>query len=312
MSDFKWNFLQPRLTASKLTANRYRLCYTINIMAKLLFGTAGIPISTPPASSNELQTIKGIQRVAELGLDCMELEFVNQVYLKKPDAERVGKFAADAGVLLSAHAPYALNFNARTPQKIRISQSYLITAAEIAYICGAKSIVFHPAYYMGDSSEKAYQTIKAYLSEVVEKLEAKNIHITLRPEVSGKDNQFGTIAEIIKLCAELKNTAPCVDFAHWHARTGAYNSYKEFASILDEISSILGEEALNNMHIHISGIEYTSRGEKRHLQFDESDMQYLELLKVLKEYNISGMVICESPLMEEDALLLKRSFYSLL
>jgi deoxyribonuclease-4 len=280
-------------------------------MAKLLFGTAGIPISTPPAVSGELQTIKGIQQVAELGLDCMELEFVQQVYLKKPDAEKIAKIAADAKIALSAHAPYALNFNAREPQKIRISQSYLFTAAEIAYLCGAKSVVFHPAYYMGDSSEQAYKTVKTALSEVLGKMEEKGIDITLRPEVSGKSSQFGTIAEIANICSELANTMPCVDFAHWHARTGAYNSYTEFASILEEVSNILGKEALNNMHIHVSGIEYTPKGEKRHLPFADSDMKYMELLQVLKDYKVSGMLICESPIMEEDALLLKHSFDSL-
>jgi deoxyribonuclease IV len=280
-------------------------------MAKLLFGTAGIPLSTPPASSGELLTMKGIQQAAELGLDCMELEFVQQVYLKKPDAEKVGKFAKDLGIALSAHAPYALNFNAREAQKIRISQSYLFTAAEIAYICGAKSVVFHPAYYMGDSSEQAYKTVKTALSEVLEKMDEKGIAITLRPEVSGKVSQFGTVSEIAGLCSELPNTLPCVDFAHWHARTGAYNSYAEFASILDEISNTLGKDSLNNMHIHLSGIEYTAKGEKRHLPFEDADMKYLELLQVLKDYNVSGLLICESPIMEEDALLLKNSFKSL-
>ena len=280
-------------------------------MAKLLFGTAGIPISTPPASGNQLLTIKGIQQVAELGLGCMELEFVNKVYLKKPDAEKVAQIAEEAKVALSAHAPYALNFNAREMQKIRISQSYLFTAAEIAYLCGAKSVVFHPGYYMGDSSEKAYQTVKTALSEVLEKMDEKGIDITLRPEVSGKSSQFGTIGEIVGLCSELKNTLPCVDFAHWHARTGAYNSYAEFASVLDEISDTLGKASLQNMHIHVSGIEYTAKGEKRHLPFSEADMQYMELLKVLKDYNVSGTLICESPIMEEDALLLKHSFDAL-
>ena len=113
-------------------------------------------MSTPRATNGELLTMRGIQQVAELGLDCMELEFVKQVYLKKPDAEKVGKFAKDLGISLSAH-------RRRTPlismpgkrKKIRISQSYFLRSAEIAYTCGAKSVVFHPAYYMGDSSEQA-------------------------------------------------------------------------------------------------------------------------------------------------------------
>ena len=42
--------------------------------------------------------------------------------------------------------------------------------------------------------------------------------------------------EILQLSQELDNVMPCVDFAHFHARTnGKYNSYKEFASILEAI-----------------------------------------------------------------------------
>ncbi|MFA5629102.1 MAG: TIM barrel protein [Dehalococcoidales bacterium] len=280
-------------------------------MSKLLFGTAGIPLSTPKAPSGELQTVTGIERVAELGLGCMELEFVKQVYITKANAEKVREVAAANGVALSAHAPYALNFNARETQKIRISQSYLFSAAEIAYLCGAKSVIFHPAYYMGDPPEKAYQTVKTALSEVLEKMDEKGVKIDLRPEVSGKISQFGTITEIANLCSELPNTKPCIDFAHWHARTGAYNSYAEFASILDELVSTLGKESLNDMHIHVSGIEYTEKGERKHLPFEEADMQYTELLQVLKDYNVSGLLICESPIMEEDTLLLKQTYESL-
>ncbi len=281
-------------------------------MAKLLFGTAGIPISTTPAKSSELQTIAGIRRVAELGLDCMELEFVNRVYLNKTNAELVRIAAEESKISLSCHAPYALNFNAQEIQKIRISQSYLFSAAQIADICGAKSIVFHPAYYMGDSSEITYENVKKNLSEVREKMDENDVGITLRPEVSGKVSQFGTVTEIVNLCTELKNTAPCIDFAHWHARTGINNSYKEFTAILDEVENKLGRAALDNMHIHVSGIEYTAKGERKLLPFKESEMQYMELLQALKDHNISGLVICESPIQEYDTLLLKESYSSLL
>ncbi len=53
-------------------------------MEKLLFGTAGIPRSTLPKN-----TVAGIRRIAELGLDCMELEFVEGVYLNEAEARLV-------------------------------------------------------------------------------------------------------------------------------------------------------------------------------------------------------------------------------
>jgi len=129
-------------------------------MAGLIFGTAGIPLSTWPQT-----TIDGIERVAELGLDCMELEFVQGVYLKEEDAVMAAETAKKAGIRLSAHAPYFLNFNAHEPRKLRASQGMLYKAAYIASICGAESVVFHAGFYLGDMPQQTSQTIKKYLAD---------------------------------------------------------------------------------------------------------------------------------------------------
>ena len=275
-------------------------------MAGLLFGTAGIPLSAWPQT-----TIDGIKRIAELGLGCMEIEFAQGVYLSEADANLVAEAAQSTRVTLSAHAPYYLNFNAHEPRKIRASQGILRKAARIASICGAQSLVFHTGFYLGDPPQVAYQAVKKYLTEVLSRLKEENINMWLRPEVSGKGSQFGTIEEILELCTELEGIAPCIDFAHWHARSGGFNSYPEFASILRQINDKLGKASLDNMHIHISGIAYGQKGEKSHLNLKESDLRYTELLKALKDYSVMGMVICESHNQEGDSLLLKESYHAL-
>ncbi len=275
-------------------------------MADLLFGTAGIPLSTQPPT-----TVDGIKRVAQLGLGCMELEFVQKIYLSEAEARLVAEAARSAGVRLSAHAPYFLNFNAHEPRKLRASQGILHKAARIAAISGAQSLVFHAGFYLGDPPEQTYQTVKRYLDEVLGKLKAENINIWLRPEVSGKGTQFGTVEEILRLCSELEGVAPCIDLAHLHAYSGASNSYPEFTSVLEQVKNRLGAAALDNMHFHISGIAYGQRGEKSHLNLKESDLSYVELLKALKDLKIEGTAICESPNQEEDALLLKESYNAL-
>jgi deoxyribonuclease-4 len=65
------------------------------------------------------------------------------------------------------------------------------------------------------------------------------------------------------------------------------------------------------MHIHVSGIAYGKKGEIKHLNLKESDLQYVELLKALKDYEARGLVICESPDLEEDALLLQETYHKL-
>lgn len=272
-------------------------------MAGLLFGTGGSPHS---ASTNT--TVSGIERIAELGLGCMELEFVLGVRMGEVEARLVAETAVRENVRLSAHAPYFINLNAREPEKIKASQERLLKTARVAALCGAQSVVFHTAFYLGDSPDETYNKVKKNLEEVMLQLRHENNRVWIRPEVMGKQSQFGTIEELLNLCTELEGVTPCIDFAHWHARTGTDNSYQEFTSILLQIEKRLGRAALDDMHIHLSGIKYGAKGELKHLELEESDFQYVELLRALKDYDVKGLLICESPNLEDDAVLMQETY----
>jgi len=272
-------------------------------MAGLLFGTAGSPHTARTAS-----TIDGIERIAELGLGCMEVEFVQGVRMSEAGARLVARTADRLGIRLTAHAPYFINFNAHEPEKIRASQGRLLQAARIGSMCGAESIVVHTAFYLGDPPDIAYDNVRKYLGEIISQLKRENNRVWIRPEVMGKPSQFGTLEEVLKLSTELEGVAPCIDFAHWHSRTGKFNSYAEFASVLLLAKERLGTTALHNMHIHVSGIAYSKKGEIKHLNLKESDFRYVELLQAIKDYDVKGLVICESPNLEGDALLLQETY----
>ncbi|MFC1899379.1 TIM barrel protein [Chloroflexota bacterium] len=275
-------------------------------MENLLFGTAGIPHSASAKS-----TVSGIERIADLGLGCMEVEFVHGVKMSETGTRPVKETAAATGVKLSAHAPYYINFNAHDLEKIRASQERLLQTARIAWMCGAGNAVFHPAFYLGDSPEKTYDTVKKYLGEVLAELREEKNEIWVRPEVMGKPSQFGTVSELLKLSSELEGLVPCIDFSHWHARNQGCNSYTEFIAVLNQIEESLGRVALDNMHIHVSGIAYGEKGERKHLNFKDSDFNYTDLLKAFRDYEIKGTIICESPDLEEGALLLQETYAKL-
>ena len=272
-------------------------------MKRLLFGTAGVPLSSPASS-----TQAGIERIADLGLGCMEMEFVRGVRMSPQNAVLASEVAAKKGVSLTAHGPYFINLNAREPEKVRASQERILQTARIAAICGAESITFHAAFYLSDPPRPVYEIVKKRLGEIMEQLRVENNQVWVRPELTGKASQFGTLEELLDLSAELEGVAPCIDFAHLHARTGRFNSYEEFSSTLEQIKGRLGREALDNMHIHISGIAYGKHGEIRHLILKQSDLHYAELIKSLKDYDVKGLVICESPNLEDDALLLQQTY----
>ncbi len=275
-------------------------------MAGLLFGTGGAP-----HSSKSLTSVAGVERIAELGLGCMELEFVRGVRMTPVGAQEIRRTASVRKVSLSAHASYFINLNAHEPEKIKASQERLLQAARAAALCGARSVIVHVAFYMGDQPEKTFDQVKPRLSEVIEQLAREKKDVCIRPELMGKNSQFGTLDEVLRICRELPGMAPCLDLSHWHARTGNNNSYYEFISMLDHVADVLGSEALKDIHIHLSGIAYGRSGEIKHLDLAESDMEYAELLRALRERRVEGCVICESPNLEADALLLQETYRKL-
>ena len=278
-----------------------------NEIGELLFGTGGIPVSAKLPS-----TEAGIERIAELGLGCMEVEFVRGVKMSSEAAVSAGELAARRNVVLTAHGPYFINLNAVEPQKVHMSKERILQTARIAALFDAKSITFHAAFYLRNTTAETYAVVKRHLEEIVNVLRKEGNKVTISPEVAGKSSQFGTLEEILQLSSEIAGVAPCLDFAHWHARTGKANSYQEFIDILDQIEGRLGRQALDNMHIHVSGIAYGKKGEIKHLMLQDSDFQYVDLLRALKDRKAKGVVITESvPHLEEDALLLQQTYRAL-
>jgi len=273
----------------------------------LLFGTGGVPVSAEPSS-----TEAGIERIAELGLGCMEVEFVWGVKMSPEVAASVGELAARKKVVLTAHGPYFINLNAVEPQKVHMSKERILQTARIAALFGARSITFHAAFYLKNTPAETYAAVKKHLQDVMNTLQKEGNKVTISPEVTGKPSQFGTLEELLQLSSEIEGVLPCIDFSHWHARTGKANSYQEFLGVLDQVERKLGRRGLDNMHIHLSGIAYGNKGEIKHLMLEDSDLHYAELLRALKERKAKGVVICESaPYLEQDALLLQQTYREL-
>ncbi len=270
---------------------------------KLLFGTAGIPQSTPEAS-----TVAGIERIHELGLDAQEIEFVNGVKMGGDTAQKVALKAAARKVRLSVHAPYFVNLNSEDKGKRLQSQERILASARTAHACGAGNVVFHAGYYGKSSPEQAFSEVRKELAQVVSIIRGERLPVTLRMETMGKRSQFGTLEEVLFLCREIDGLHPCLDFSHLHAREGRVNAYEEFSRVLEKVEKKLGRAALRNSHIHISGCHYGEFGEIKHLNLLESDFHFDDWVQALRDHGVGGTVICESPNQEDDALMLKKLY----
>lgn len=272
---------------------------------KLNFLTAGMPLRTGKGSYP-----KAFDILKDMELDGMELEFVHGVRMSEESRGFV-KECSD-NFIITAHGPFYINLNSKEEDKVEASVQRIIDTAAVASQTGAFSITYHAAFYMGKDKETVYNQVKMQTKRICDVLERENIKVWVRPETTGKATQWGDIDEIVNLSKEFEQVLPCVDFSHLHARSaGEYNTYDEFSYVLEKIGKELGQYALDNFHGHLAGIEYTAKGERQHLELEQSDMNYKDLLKVMKEFGVKGALVCESPNIEDDCKLIKDYYYSL-
>ena len=272
----------------------------------LRFAVAGVPLSTPKPGG----TVEGLKQAKKLGITAMEIEWVQNVPKDPKRMEEIRKTAEALNISLTVHAPYYVNLNSPDSVTIKASIARIVAALSMSEIAGVRSVCVHAAFNMKMPPEIVYDNVSRAVETI---LKQKKLfpHVNLGLETMGKPSQFGTLEEVLKISKEF-GQYPVIDPAHLHARyNGAVNSTKEWHEMFDVYEKYLGKKSLTSMHMHYSGIEYTAAGERRHLPLKKSDAKWKDFLQVLKDRKIGGVVVCESPLLEEDTVLLQRSYAKL-
>jgi len=270
------------------------------------FGTVGSPIGTPKKPGG---SVGAIEFSKSIGLTAFELGWVQSVRVTEATCALIKQAGVEQGVSLSVHASYFFNLNA-TDEEWPKSRKRLMDAAHYGNLAGATDIIFHPGSYFGNPPAEVLKVILPRLKGCVDELRKAKNPVILRPETMGKSAMLGSFEDTLGMSKAIKGVLPCIDFAHLHARPGdgTMNTVKEWTKILEEYQATLGKEALKNLHIHLSGIEYGPKGEKKHLALGESDLKLNFLFEVLRDFKCAGRILGESPIMEEDALNMKKAW----
>lgn len=260
---------------------------------RLRFGTVGSPQTT-----RESGTPAAIKHIRELGLEHLEIAWVQSVRVSAETCALIKATAQACDITLSIHAPYFINLNSQTAELMEKSDARLLAAARAGFLAGARDIVFHPGSYHSQPPEQVYERARQKLIEITGILREEGVAVNLRPETMGKSAMFGTLDEVVQLSREVPGVLPCIDWAHLHARTGdgSFNSYAEFADALSRVKAGLGEEGMGKLHFHMSGIAYGPKGEKEHLPLNEADLRYRELLQAFVDFKVGGTVGVEAPM----------------
>ena len=242
-----------------------------------------------PAGSPVKSTLDGLGYIKKIGLNAMEVEFTYGVRMRNELAKKIGELAEKLDISLSVHAPYYINLASSDKQKLEASKKRILDSCERAHYLKASHVVFHAGFYGRLSDKECYKIIKKEIIEMQDIIKENKWKTGLAPETTGKKSQFGSLTELLKLRDEIKCSI-CVDFAHLHARNGSVN----YAFIFDQLAK------LKHIHSHFSGIEFSDKGERRHLIMEKAD--FLPLAREILKRKTDITIISESPVTWQDSL----------
>jgi len=271
-------------------------------MARVYIGPAGVPIGARERKKSA-GTLDGIRYVSEVGLNAMEVEFVQGVRMNREAAQEAGELARELGVRLSVHAPYFINLCSEEAEKVEASIKRLQESLDRSETMGATVVVFHPAYYGKLGPEGCYNAVKDAVLRVLDWMRESGItHVRLGLEVMARKSQFGSLEETFRLVREVNNpqVVAVIDWGHVYARNGGSIDYR---AVLNMWREYFGDQP---MHTHFTCVKYKN-GEwvDEHEPMDTNNPPFEPLARELAGEDIEITIINESPLLEKDALRMK-------
>ncbi len=266
-------------------------------------------------SSGKKSTKQAPAWLFDVGLDAYEYEAGNGISAGEAALCEIGEAARASGILMSLHTPYFISLSSVDEEKRLKSIDYIEKSLRAAKLINADTIVIHCGSAGKISRSEAMYLSADTLFKVLDKLGDTSISFGI--ETMGKQNQLGTLDEVIELCRADSRLAPVVDFGHLNARDcgGVFVTRDDYRRVFDKVATALGDDKAKYMHCHFSKIEWTNKGEKRHLTFADSTYgpSFEPLMEAIAKENLCPRIICESAgTQSEDALAMKNYYKSLI
>ena len=252
--------------------------------------------------------------VKNRGLDCFEYSFGRGVRMSEDKAVSIGDAFREAGVEISVHAPYFINFANPDDEMAAKSYGYVLDSAKMLKLMGGKRVVFHPAAQGKASREEAVALTEERLKILRDYIYLNDLQdLTFCPETMGKLAQIGTVEEITRFCKIDPVFTPCIDFGHINAREqGSLKTKDDYKTRLQYMIDELGYERVKHFHMHFSKIMYSAKGEVKHLTFEDAvyGPEFEPLAVALKALKLEPYIVSESSgTQAEDAKYMKNAYF---
>lgn len=257
-------------------------------MATIRVGPGGLPSREDPRAA--------IEKLVGGGYDACEIDFGDGFWMDWDFAHHVGEAARAAEVRLSVHAPLAgfMGHADHGGRKHKMAIGILDHTAGLAKACGASPVVIHPGFLLGRARDVAIDDVVRQLTELGERLGAKDRLVPFGIEVMGRVQELGSLDDVLAIASRVDWVFPVPDFAHLHATSdGAFTTVERFSAALDAVDRALPPDA--PFHIHFSDVSYVNRNERAHVPYGQGTLRAEPLAHALAGFSRPATVISESP-----------------
>lgn len=218
-----------------------------------------------------------------------------------PELRQLKVMADELDVALSIHTPYYMDLVGEGELSFR-SMDSIKWGGLMAQELGATVVVTHMGLYGGVTPKTAQKHIKDKIQKLTKWYRKKGISVPIGLELSGRQEIFGALPEVVKTCREIDGVVPVVNFSHYHAReSGILREPKDFAKLLDEVEDYVS----GAVYTHFSGVEHEGGNEKRFTSIKKGDLRFEPLAEAIVDRNRPITIISGSPLLEHDAMYMK-------
>ena len=281
----------------------------------ILFGPSGNSESF--YAKGYSHTEQSAKYVRDMGLDCFENSFGRGVRMTEVKAISIGDAFREQNVEISVHAPYYINFANPSDESAQNSYNYVLDSGRVLKLMGGRRCVFHSATQGKMEREAAVALTEERLKTLRDYIYMNNLQdLYFCPETMGKIAQIGTLKEIVRFCKIDEVYLPCIDFGHLNAREqGSLKTVSDYKERLEYMIAELGYDRVKHFHVHFSKIQYSAKGEVRHLTFEDTQYgpEFEPLATALAELKLEPYIVSESAgTQAEDALAMKECYTRIL
>ena len=281
----------------------------------ILFGPSGNSESF--YAKGYSHTEQSAKYVRDMGLDCFEYSFGRGVRMTEAKAISIGDAFREQNVEISVHAPYYINFANPSDESAQNSYNYVLDSGRVLKLMGGRRCVFHSATQGKMEREAAVALTEERLKTLRDYIYMNNLQdLYFCPETMGKLAQIGTLEEIVRFCKIDEVYLPCIDFGHLNAREqGSLKTVSDYKERLEYMIAELGYDRVKHFHVHFSKIQYSAKGEVRHLTFEDTQYgpEFEPLATALAELKLEPYIVSESAgTQAEDALAMKECYTRIL